>query len=258
MGSDVESARETAQGEADGAAGVRQGALPGALGLALRDLASRATAGLVAKALALTLTLFAGLFWLAQKGLAALPKTGYGFLDPVLAVLAQIGLVAAFVFALLPASALFLGIFAEEAAEKLEAKRYPARLGTRKVPVLEAIAAGLRLFAAVVLVNLLALPAYLLLPGLNLGIFLLINGWLVGREYFELVALRHLALAQVRRLRSRQRLRILLAGMAAAAFTLVPVLNLLGPIFATAVMVHLFHTLGAAPPVPIQPSRTTT
>jgi CysZ protein len=40
--------------------------------------------------------------------------------------------------------------------------------------------------------NLLALPIYALIPLLNVVLFLGLNGYLFGREYFELIALRRL------------------------------------------------------------------
>jgi CysZ protein len=96
-----------------------------------------------------------------------------------------------------------------------------------------------------ILVNLIALPFYLL-PGINLALFWIVNGYLLGREYFELVALRHLDVAAARALRRRHALRIFIAGIVIAAFATVPFLNLLSPLFATAFMVHTSKRIGLA------------
>ena len=92
--------------------------------------------------------------------------------------------------------------------------------------------------------NLLALPFYLL-PFVNIALFWVVNGYLIGREYFELVALRHLPFAEVAALRKRHRMRVFLAGVIIALFTTVPLLNLFAPLFGTALMVHTYKRLAA-------------
>ena len=94
--------------------------------------------------------------------------------------------------------------------------------------------------------NLLALPLYLLLlfvPPFNLFVFYLLNGYLLGREYFELVAARRLDTAGVRRLRRAYRGRLLLAGAVIAFLLTVPIVNLVTPIIATGFMLHVFEGL---------------
>ena len=103
---------------------------------------------------------------------------------------------------------------------------------------------GLPLYV-ILAVNIVALPFYLL-PGVNLVLFWIINGYLLGREYFELVALRHIGLEDARALRRRHKLRIFVGGVAVAGFATVPFLNLLTPLFATAFMVHISKRIGLA------------
>jgi CysZ protein len=69
------------------------------------------------------------------------------------------------------------------------------------------------------------------------------NGYLLGREYFELVALRHHASAQVKRERRANRYTVWGAGLIVALFAMIPVLNLLAPLFGTAFMVHVHKQL---------------
>ena len=72
---------------------------------------------------------------------------------------------------------------------------------------------------------------------------LLANGWLLGREYFELAALRHLPPDQVQALRRRYRGRITAGGLLIALASMVPGVNLVAPLFGTAMMVHLFKRI---------------
>ena len=74
------------------------------------------------------------------------------------------------------------------------------------------------------------------------------NAYLLGREYFELVALRHVDGLTAKRLRLRYSGRIFVAGLVIAAFVAIPIINLLAPLFATAFMVHLYKSIAASPP----------
>jgi uncharacterized protein involved in cysteine biosynthesis len=90
--------------------------------------------------------------------------------------------------------------------------------------------------------NLLVLPLYLL-PGANVILYLALNGYLLGREYFEQAAQRRLGLRAVGQLRRAAGARLWLAGVWIAALLTVPVLNLVAPVIATCFMVHLFEGL---------------
>ena len=92
------------------------------------------------------------------------------------------------------------------------------------------------------LVSLVAL-FLLLIPGVNLIAFYLGNGYLLGREYFELAAMRHLPPAEVKNLRRANRLTVFLSGLVIAAIASVPILNLITPIFATGFMVRMYKSL---------------
>jgi len=85
-----------------------------------------------------------------------------------------------------------MGFFVERVAGAVEALHYPGRGPPRRASVGETMAVTLRLMSFSILLNLLALPIYVLLPGINFFVFLGLNGYLFGREYFEVVALRRL------------------------------------------------------------------
>jgi CysZ protein len=97
----------------------------------------------------------------------------------------------------------------------------------------------------VLLVNAFALPLVLVV-GFGFLIFLVANAYLLGREYFELAALRHHDPVTVRRMRARHSATIFAAGLAIAAFLAIPVVNLLAPLFATGLMVHLRRRIAMA------------
>ena len=107
----------------------------------------------------------------------------------------------------------------------------------------EIVSITLRLTLLTLLLNLLALPVYLLVPGINLFLFLALNGYLFGRGYFEVVALRRLDMGAARRVRSRFAGRIFLGGVVIAGLFALPLVNLVAPVIATAFMLHIFEAL---------------
>ena len=138
---------------------------------------------------------------------------------------------------------LIMSFFLERVAAAVEAVDYPGRAAPRRQPVGESVGATLRLTTLTLLLNLLALPVYLLMPGINLFLFLALNGYLLGREYFEVVALRRLDAAATRAARNRFGLRVFLGGVMIAALFSLPFVNLVAPVIATAFMVHLFEAM---------------
>ena len=161
-------------------------------------------------------------------------------------VFSGFAIVAAGILLVLPVGSLVMGFLAEDAVRIVEARDYPATQGTHDVSMMETLGVAVRFLVRLVLLNLLALPVYLFLPGLNLAVFVGLNGYLTGREFFEMVALRHGGAAQVRLWRRRHGWRIFAGGVVIALAFAVPVLNILAPLFGAAMMVHLFQDLAPA------------
>jgi uncharacterized protein involved in cysteine biosynthesis len=139
-------------------------------------------------------------------------------------------------------AAMIASLFVDRVAEAVERRYYPDLPPARASGIGEQLAAGLSFLLSALVLNLLALPLYLIW-GASLLIFLGLNGYLLGREYFELVALRRLDRRAARLLWRAHRLRLILCGAIIAAFSFVPVANLLTPVLATAFMLHIFQDL---------------
>ena len=106
----------------------------------------------------------------------------------------------------------------------------------------EAISGSIKFLGVVIVGNCIAL-LLLFIPGVNLMAFFLVNGYLLGREFFEFAAMRFRSPADARLFRSRHSGTVFLAGLLIAAFLAVPLLNLLTPLFAAGLMVHLHKLL---------------
>lgn len=137
------------------------------------------------------------------------------------------------------------GLFLDDVAEAVERRHYPGQPPARPQPLAEAAWSGVRLVLLALVLNLVALPLYFLLPGLNLAIFYGLNGYLLGREYFETAAVRRMTPREAGALRRRYGGRVFAGGVVITALATVPILNLLVPVVGTAFMVHLFNRLQA-------------
>jgi CysZ protein len=211
-----------------------------ALLLALRDLTEAPVQRLLWRCVLLALATFLALVAAVGLGLAALDVTGITWLDTTLAF-AGSGLAVVLAWLLFPATVvLTLILFAEQVAEAVERLHYPDLPPPRGSSLAASSWASVKLAAIAVLLNLLVLPLYLL-PGPNVLIFLALNGYLVGREYFEVVAGRRLPPAVARALKTTIRGRLWLAGALVAIMLTIPVFNLVAPVVGTAFMVHLFE-----------------
>jgi uncharacterized protein involved in cysteine biosynthesis len=204
----------------------------------LRELAEPAIQRLLLRCVLLTLATLIALVAAVAALLFNLDLTGFSWLDPILATAGSaIVLVAAWL--LFPiVAALTLGLFAEDVAAAVERHHYPELGHAPGMSLAAQTYGGLRFVLVALLLNLIALPLYLL-PGANLPIYLALNGYLLGREYFELVAGRRLPRREVAKLRRAERGRLWLAGVAIAAMLMIPLFNLVAPVVAIAFMVHL-------------------
>jgi CysZ protein len=136
-----------------------------------------------------------------------------------------------------------MSFFLERVAARIEGRHYPGLPPAREPPVFETVGLAVNFALVSISLNLLAVPIYFLLPVINIFVFYSLNGYLLGREYFELVALRRLDEVAARALRRAHQGTIFLGGAAIAFLLTVPLLNLAAPVIATAFMVHLFEAL---------------
>lgn len=172
--------------------------------------------------------------------------------EMALAIAMSLGVIFGAIYLMGPISSLVAALFLDEAAEEVERTSYPTEPVGRALPITESIALSARFFGLVLAVNFLAL-LLLLVPGINLAAFFVANGYLLGRQYFELAAMRFRPAEEAKALRQANAVRIFLAGLVIAGLLAVPVLNLITPVFATAFMVHVHKRIAPArevlPPV---------
>jgi CysZ protein len=213
------------------------------LGRAFAFLVDPALTGTVLKALFLTIALFVVLLTGAEYLLHILPTLGQPWVNKALEILAPVFLIIVFFVLGGPVAAMFASLYLDRIADAIEAKAYPAESKAPGMSWGTSVGAGLRLAGLVVMVDLLLLPADALAPGAGEIATIIANGVLLGREYFELAALRHLSRGAADALRKRNLWRIFLSGLIISVMSVVPFANFIAPLFGSALMVHLYKRL---------------
>ena len=208
---------------------------------ALGQLGDPAIQKIVGIAIALAVAVFAGvaiLAWFLVGLMAGLPGW-WGEAAQIGGVFVTL-VVAWFTFPALAAA--FSAIFADQVIDAVEARYYPGRPKPRQTPFWEAAVDGLKLAGLSLLVNLLALPLLVFFP-LYVVVAYGLNGYLLGREYFEMPAFRRLSRPEAKAIFGRNRGRFVAGGIVIAFLSTLPIVNLIAPIIATAFMVHLFESV---------------
>ncbi|KAF0117352.1 MAG: hypothetical protein FD149_1161 [Rhodospirillaceae bacterium] len=134
-----------------------------------------------------------------------------------------------------------IGFFLEEVAEAVEARHYPDLPPVRRQPLGGMVWEGMRYAAILIALNVLVLPVYVMAPVINLVVFFVLNGYLLGREYYELVAARRLMAVEGRALWVEKRRSWWMAGGVITGMLAIPVVNVFAPLCAAAFMVHVFE-----------------
>ena len=221
--------------------------------LSLANLLAPETRSVFWKVLGLTVLVLIGL-WFALRGvfigyvwpyfaelLPTVPDWA-GWLTFVFALLAGIGLALGLALLIAPVTALIAGLFLDDVAEVIEKRDYASDSAGTAMPMGKAIVESLQFLGVVIVGNIVAL-FLLFIPGVNLIAFFMVNGYLLGREFFEFAAMRFRSPREAKQFREKHRATVFMAGLLIAGFLAIPILNLLTPLFAAGLMVHLHKAL---------------
>jgi CysZ protein len=211
---------------------------------ALSDVVSKPFRAILLRTFGLTLAGLVALWILLVWLFNHFVTVPWGWVETTIDIVAGAGFIVGLVFLAAPVSSLIAGLYLDEIAEKVERTAFPADPPGQPLPLAQVLVSSVKFFGVVILANLFAL-ILLLLPGINLVAFLLVNAYLLGREYFELAALRFRPYDEARDLRRANGGRIFAAGLFVALFVMIPVVNLATPLFATAFMVRLHKRISA-------------
>ena len=217
--------------------------------LTLGQISDPVFRGVVIKSVLFTLALFVALtvvFYWAVPEVKVFESGWLQWANSALEVGGSLAFFAALVLTFSAPATLIGGIFLDDIAMAVEKRHYPDDEPGRSADFSKTFGVSLRFIGITLVLNVLALPFYLialLFPPLFACIFYGLNGYLLSREYFELVSLRHKDAKAARQLRKANGLRVFSAGVVIAFLLTVPIVNLFMPILATAFMLHIFKAL---------------
>jgi len=172
----------------------------------------------------------------------------------IVSIAAGLGVVFGGILLMPAITSLVASLFVDEVADHVEREFYPAEEPGRALPFTLAIQEGVKTALLTILVYLIVLP-FVFLAGAGFLIFFVATAWLLGREYFELAAMRFRPPEEAKAMRRDNAAIIFTAGLFIAAFVSIPIVNLATPIFGMAFMVHMHKRLSGPRPELIEPKR---
>jgi uncharacterized protein involved in cysteine biosynthesis len=194
------------------------------------------------------------LSWLATSGevwLEALLgpsfQTALNALAWIVSIAAGLGVVFGAVFLMPAITSLVASFFVDDVGDLVEREHYPAEKPGAALPLPVAATEGVKTALLTILVYLIALP-FVLFAGIGFIIFFIAMAWLLGREYFELAAMRFRSPQEAKAMRKDNAATIFTAGLFIAAFVSIPIVNLATPLFGMAFMVHIHKRLSRTDP----------
>lgn len=210
---------------------------------ALSQMFDRKFSGVLFLGIGSTIGLFIAILFGMQVIITYVPDFGLSWVQEVYRIISASLLTIAFVFLGVPVAQIFASIFLDRVASAVEAKSYAGAKYGPGASVLAMAWAGLIFSGISIVLNLLAIPLTLASFGIGAAVMFFVNGYLAGRTFFELAALRHMQPADARALRRRHRLRLFIGGALVSLLSMIPILNFFVPLFAAAMMTHEFNKL---------------
>jgi CysZ protein len=208
----------------------------------LLDIFSPPFRRVVLKSLGLTLAVLIAIYYAVDRFALSFVTTHTGWLAAMISILVGFGLFIALALLAAPTTSLVASFFLDEIAELVEREVDPGGAPGKPAPALEAALFSLR-FAGLTAAATVAALVLLLIPGIGFAAWIAVNAYLLGGEYFELAAMRFGSMSRARKLRQQSAGQVYFAGLIIAGFVAIPLLNLLTPLFATALMTRLHKRL---------------
>lgn len=195
------------------------------------------------KGVGAAILLQAGLTWGAVglvDGLLGDALLDYGWAETLLKWFGGLATFFLSVFIMVPVASAICSLFLDEVAQAVEDRHYPSLPLATPVSISDSIRDGLSFMAILLAANLVALFLFYWTP-LAPFVFWGLNGFLLGREYFMVAAMRRVGRNQARILWKQHSVLIWTAGVLMVVPLTIPIVNLLVPVLGAATFTHLFH-----------------
>src|ERR1700744_2690012 len=173
----------------------------------------------------------------------------------VISIAAGLGVVLGGIFLMPAISSLVASFFVDDVGDLVEREYYPAEEPGMALPFSIAMIEGVKTALLTIVVYLVALP-FVFVAGAGFLVFFVATAWLLGKQYFELAAMRFRPPAEAKLMRKDNATTIFAAGLVIAAFVSIPIVNLATPLFGMAFMVHMHKRLSGPRPELIEPRKS--
>ena len=197
--------------------------------------------------IALLVAAYAGFLWVLDAWLGETVTLPGGheirWLDDLLTFSSVFLMLALSVFLMVPVASAITSMFLDEVAQAVEDRHYPHLPPVPGVPFYDALKDTVNFLGVIIAANVVALFVYAFFPLAAVFIFWALNGFLLGREYFTLAAMRRIGRPAAKVLRRKHAGTIWIAGILMAMPLSVPLINLVIPILGAATFTHIFHAL---------------
>src|SRR5947207_3672085 len=160
----------------------------------------------------------------------------------IISIAAGLGVVLGGIFLMPTITSLVASVFVDDVADHVEREHYPAERPGDALPLGIAVPEGIKTALLTILVYLIALP-FVLFAGAGFLIFFIATAWLLGREYFELAAMRFRSPAEAKAMRKYHAATVFTAGLFIRAFVSNHIVKLATPVFGIALLVHMHKRL---------------
>ena len=205
--------------------------------------------GVLFKGIGLTLLLlfvvYAVVGWLAgwlAPDVLTLPVIGeVTWVDDLISGASILLMIVLSVFLMVPVASAFTSIFLDEVADAVEERHYPHLPASESVSFADGLRDTLNFLGILIAANIAAIILYLIFVPFAPVIFWALNGFLLGREYFQLVAMRHIGRERAKQAFRENLGQIWLAGGLMAVPLSIPLANLIIPVLGAATFTHLYH-----------------
>lgn len=218
---------------------------------ALGQLPDKRFRSVLWRGIGLTIALLAGIYalllqlieWITQ-GPITLPGVGeITWLGDLLSWGSLGAMLILSIFLMVPVASAITSLFLDEIADAVEEKHYPLMTPTPRVSFWDGLRDTINFLGVLIGANLLAFILYAIFPFAAFFIFYALNGYLLGREYFQLAAMRRIGRENAKALRKQHSTTVWVAGCLMAVPLSFPFINLIIPILGAATFTHLYHKL---------------
>lgn len=199
--------------------------------------------GLTLGLLVLVYIAFVWVLGLFLPDAVTLPLIGEISLSLALSIGSFLVMIVLSVFLMVPVASAFTGLFLEDVAEAVEERHYPGLPPAPRMSIADMLRDSIGFLGVLIAANAVALLLYVLLNVAAPLIFWALNGFLLGREYFQMAAMRRLGREGAKAARKRHMAEIWVAGALMAVPLTVPIVNLLIPVLGAATFTHMFMRL---------------